>query len=150
MEHFYFPNSGEEKKKVFTKNGTLFFRKFKWRSALRCTPDQSQIIGGEADEDHTQIIGGIQSNYWGGISPIPSGFRHPCITLRVRRIDFLLLFLITCKVACMFTTDCCQMGKVLNKRCLRCGSMRTEVTFFSAKPCNCLLFFFFVQNSCVI
>ena len=32
---------------------------------------KSQIIGGDADVDHTQIIGGIQSNYWGDI------FRHP-------------------------------------------------------------------------
>ena len=26
MEHFFFPNSGEDQKKAFTKNGTLFPR----------------------------------------------------------------------------------------------------------------------------
>ena len=31
---------------------------------LRSDAHQSQIIGGDAGEDHTQIIGGIQSNYW--------------------------------------------------------------------------------------
>ena len=54
----FFPNSGKD---------------------LRSDAHQSQIIGGDADEDHTQIIGGIQSNYWEGyIPPIPFGFRHPC------------------------------------------------------------------------
>ena len=44
---------------------------------LRSDVHQSQIIGGDADDDHTQIVGGIQSNYWGGyILPIPPGFRH--------------------------------------------------------------------------
>ena len=32
---------------------------------------RSQIIGGDADEGHAQIIGGMQPNYWGGISPHP-------------------------------------------------------------------------------
>ena len=36
---------------------------------LRSDAHRSQIIGRDADEDHTQIIGGIQSNYWGDISP---------------------------------------------------------------------------------
>ena len=45
---------------------------------LRSDAHQGQIIRGNADQDHTQIIGGIQSNYWGGyISPSPPGFRHP-------------------------------------------------------------------------
>ena len=38
---------------------------------LRSNADQSQIVGGDADVDHTQIIGGIQSNYWGIYPPIP-------------------------------------------------------------------------------
>ena len=45
---------------------------------LRSDAHQSQIIGGDADVDRTQIIGGIQSNYWGEYIPIPPGFRHPC------------------------------------------------------------------------
>ena len=39
---------------------------------------QSQIIGGDADEDHTQIIGGIQSNYCWGIYP-PSWASAPLV-----------------------------------------------------------------------
>ena len=56
MEHFFPPTSSTD---------------------LRSDAHQSQIIGGNADEDHTQIAGGIQSNYWGDI---PSGgFRGGCI-----------------------------------------------------------------------
>ena len=49
-QHFFSPNSSRD---------------------LCSDAHQSQIIGGDADEDHTQIIGGIQSNYWGDISPNP-------------------------------------------------------------------------------
>ena len=43
---------------------------------LRSNAHQSQIIWGEADVDHTQIIGGGYSqNIWG---IYPPGFRHPC------------------------------------------------------------------------
>ena len=65
MEHFL-PRFQvkTKKKKVFTKNGTLFLN-----TDLRSDAHQSQIIGGDADEDHTQIVGGIQSNYWGDKSP---------------------------------------------------------------------------------
>ena len=49
MEHFLSPNSGVD---------------------LRSDTHQSQIIGGDADEDHSQIIGGVYP-------PIPSGFWHP-------------------------------------------------------------------------
>ena len=44
----------------------------------RSDADRSPIIGEEADVDPSQIIGGMQSNYWGDISPQPHGFRHPC------------------------------------------------------------------------
>ena len=85
------------KKKVFTKNGTLFFPNSGEDQKKRSSPKmehsfppnssghlhldahQSQIIGGDADVNHTQTIGGIQSNYWGNISPHPPGFRHPCL-----------------------------------------------------------------------
>ena len=54
MEHFFSPISGGD---------------------LRSDAHQSQIIGGDADVDHTQIIGGIESNYWGRyIPPSPLGF----------------------------------------------------------------------------
>ena len=42
-------------------NGTLFFPNS--GGDLHSDAHQSQIIGGDADVDHTQIIGGIQSNY---------------------------------------------------------------------------------------
>ena len=65
------------KKKVFTKNGTLFSPNS--GGDLRSDENQSQIIGWVTDVDHTQIIGGIQSNYWGDISPHPPppGFGTP-------------------------------------------------------------------------
>ena len=50
MEHFFSPNSSRD---------------------LRSDAHQSQIIGGDADEDQTQIIVGIQPNYWEDI------FSHP-------------------------------------------------------------------------
>ena len=49
--------SEEQKKKVFSKNGTLFSPNSS--GDLRSDAHQSQIIGGDADVDHTQIIGGI-------------------------------------------------------------------------------------------
>ena len=49
MEHFFSPNSGGD---------------------LRSDAHQSQIIGGDADVDHTQIIGR-------DISPIPQGLGTP-------------------------------------------------------------------------
>ena len=59
MEHF-FPNSGGD---------------------LRSDAHQSQIIGGDADIDHTQIIGGDTVKLLGGY--IPPGFRHPWDRRRV-------------------------------------------------------------------
>ena len=57
MEHFFSPNSSAD---------------------LRLDAHQSQIIGGDADEDKT-IVGGGYSQIIGGIyPPIPPGFRHPC------------------------------------------------------------------------
>ena len=48
MEQFLSPNSGRD---------------------LRSDPHQSQIIGGDADEDHTQIIGGDTVKLLGGNIP---------------------------------------------------------------------------------
>ena len=56
MEHVFFPNSGGD---------------------LRSDAHQSQIIGGDADVDHTQIMGG-KSQIIGGIyPPSPPGFGTP-------------------------------------------------------------------------
>ena len=48
-----------------------------WSGDLRSGAKQSQIIGGDADVDHTQIIGGDTVKLLGEISPHPPGFRHP-------------------------------------------------------------------------
>ena len=54
MEHLSPPNSGED---------------------LRSDAHQSQSIGGDADEDHTHIIGGYTVKLLGGyIPPIPPDF----------------------------------------------------------------------------
>ena len=70
MEHFFPPNSGEDqktKKKVFTKNGSLFSPNS--RGDLLSDAHQSQIIGGDADVDHTQIVWGDTVKSLGGIYP---------------------------------------------------------------------------------
>ena len=62
MEHFFSPNSSGH---------------------LRSDAHQSQIIGGDADVDHTQTIGGDTVKLLGGIYP-PPGFGTPgyyCISL---------------------------------------------------------------------
>ena len=76
LDHDFFQVSklSENQKKIFTKNGTLFCPNS--NEDLRSDAHQNQIIGRDADVDHTQTIGGIQSNYWGGdISP--PGFDTP-------------------------------------------------------------------------
>ena len=94
LDHDFVQESklSEDQKKVFTNNGTLFFPKFRWRPTkkglhqklntffspnlsghLRSDALQSQIIvGGDADVDHTQTIGGVTVKLLGGyIRPIP-------------------------------------------------------------------------------
>ena len=68
--------SEDQTKKVLAKNGTLFSPNSSGH--LRLNAHQSQIIVGDADVDHTQPIGGIQPNYWGGYIPSSSpGFGTP-------------------------------------------------------------------------
>ena len=63
------PNSGEDQKKRSSPKMEHFFSpEFKWTPTLKCTPE-SNYLGGDADVDHTQTIGGIY----------PPGFRHPCV-----------------------------------------------------------------------
>ena len=50
----------------FTRNGTLFSS-----TDLRSDAHQSQIIGGDADEDHTQIVGGYTVKLLEDISSHP-------------------------------------------------------------------------------
>ena len=64
MEHFFSQiqvKTPPPQKKVSTKKGTLFSPNSSGN--LRSDAHQSQIIGRNTDEDQTQIIGGIQSNY---------------------------------------------------------------------------------------
>ena len=77
MEHF-FPRiqvkTKKRKKKVFTRNGTLFLS-----TDLRSDAHLSQIFGGDADKDHTQIVGGYTVKLLEGYipsSPPPPLFRH--------------------------------------------------------------------------
>ena len=58
MEHFFsrILVKTKEKKKVFTRNGTLFSSNSS--TDLRSDAHQSQIIGGDAGKEHTQIVGG--------------------------------------------------------------------------------------------
>ena len=68
-----------KKKQVFTTNGTLF--SLSSSTDLRSDAHQSQIIGRDADEDHTHIVGGIAySQIIGGNippPPPPPGFGTP-------------------------------------------------------------------------
>ena len=53
MKHFFSPNSSTD---------------------LRSDAHQSQIIGGDAGEDHTQSVGGDTVKLLGDIPPSPPGF----------------------------------------------------------------------------
>ena len=75
---FRWANEVKSKKKIFTKNGTLFFPP-NLSGDLRSDAHQSQIIGGEANVDHTQIIGGDTVKIFGGYIPPSPRFRHPCL-----------------------------------------------------------------------
>ena len=90
MKHLFPRIQVKTKKKVFTKNETLFSRiqvktKEKKRSSpgmehffppnsstdLRSDTHQSQIIGGDAGEDHTQLVGEDTVKLLGWIYPPP-------------------------------------------------------------------------------
>ena len=61
----------KQKKKVFISYGNSFLS-----TDLRSDAHQSQIIGGDADEDHTQIVGGYTVKLLDEI--YPPGFGHHC------------------------------------------------------------------------
>ena len=67
------------KKKGFHQKRNTFFFEFKWRPALRCTPESN--YWGDADVDHSQIIGGLYPPYL----PHPPGFGIPVISGRENR-----------------------------------------------------------------
>ena len=80
-EHFFSPNSGEDQKKnkKQKRSSPKMEHFFPPNSSghLRSDVHQSQIIGGDANVDHTQTIGGDTVKLLGGYIPPPSGFRHP-------------------------------------------------------------------------
>ena len=62
--------SEDQKKKGLHQKWNTFSPKS--RTDLRLDAHQSQIIGGDADEDHTQIVGGDTVKLLGGyILPLP-------------------------------------------------------------------------------
>ena len=65
-KNFFLQIQVKSKKKVFTKNRTLFSPNSSGN--LGSDAHRSQIIGGYANEDHTQIIGGDTAKLLGGIS----------------------------------------------------------------------------------
>ena len=76
MQHFFSPNSGEDQKKRSSPKMEHFFSSNS-SGDLRSDAHQSQIIGGDADVDHTQIIGGY-------IPTSPPGFGTPDIYYKLR------------------------------------------------------------------
>ena len=77
LDHDFVQESklSEDQKKRFSPKMELFFPPHS-SGHLRSDAHQSQIIGGDADVDHTQTIGGDTVKLLGGY--IPPGFRHPC------------------------------------------------------------------------
>ena len=65
MEHFFSPNSSGH---------------------LRSDAHQNQIIGGDANVDHTQTIGGDTVKLLGGYIPPPPGFGTPDFSCKTNEI----------------------------------------------------------------
>ena len=75
MEHFFPQIQVKTKKKRSSTRIEHFFPQI---YMLTCTP--IQIIGGDADVDHSQTIGRDTAKLLGRIYPPPL-FRHPCYQL---------------------------------------------------------------------
>ena len=74
MEHFFPRTQVKTKKKRSSPEMEPFFSP-NLGTDLRSDAHQSQIIGGDAGEDHTQVVGGVYSQIIGGIyPPSPPGF----------------------------------------------------------------------------
>ena len=78
MEHFFPQIQVKIKKKGFTNNGTLFSPRIQVDTYAQMHT-RVKLLGGDADVDHTQTIGGDTAKLLGSIyPPISPGFRHPC------------------------------------------------------------------------
>ena len=75
MEHFFFPNLGEDQKKRSSPKMQHFFSPIS-SGHLRSDAHQSQIIGEDTDVDHTQTIGGDTAKL---LSPIPPRVSAPLL-----------------------------------------------------------------------
>ena len=111
IEHFFSSNSGEDqkkrKKKVFFKNRTLFLPDFRWRPKkkekvfcknttlffpnLRSAVHPFKLLGGMQMWTILKLLGGIQPNYWGDISPHSPGFLQPWWQIDLKTERFWLL-----------------------------------------------------------
>ena len=74
MEHF-FPRIQVKTKKKSSPEMEPFFSSNS-STDLRSDAHQSQIIGGDANEDHTQVVGGYTVKVLGEYIPHLPGFRH--------------------------------------------------------------------------
>ena len=79
MKHFFPQIQVKTKKKGLHQKWNTFSPNSRGR--LRSVAHHSQIIGGDANVDHTQTIGGIQLNYWEDISPHPPRVLVPLVTI---------------------------------------------------------------------
>ena len=68
QDFFQVSELSENQKKVFSKNGTLFFPEFNWAPALRCTPDSNYWEGCRCTP---------YSNYWGDAVKLLGGIYSP-------------------------------------------------------------------------
>ena len=76
-EHLFSPNLGEDQKIRSSPKMAHFFSPNS-SGDLRSDANQSQIFGGDADVDHTQIIEGDTVKLLGGYIPTsPPGFGTP-------------------------------------------------------------------------
>ena len=62
VEHFFSPNSGNDQKKRSSPKVEHFFPRIPVDTYAQMHT-RVKSLGGDADVDHTQTIGGIQSNY---------------------------------------------------------------------------------------
>ena len=79
LDQDFFPVSklGEDQKKCFSSGMEHFFSPNS-STDLRSEVHQSQNFGGDADDDHTQIVGQYTVKLLGGIyPPISPRFRQP-------------------------------------------------------------------------
>ena len=110
MELFFSPNSGEDQKEKASPKMEHFFSPNS-SGHLRSDAHQSQIIGENADVDHTQAIGGDTVKLLGRCIPhSPPGFGTPAIIwmpgpLTRKLAHYIILCTLWCKEQVWLTFD---------------------------------------------